>query len=153
MIAWAKIVALLLSQVARGGVEGNKDYQNTIEFVHGLAGLSLDKRIKIISGWYVSLIVLSSSRSAEAGSLIREASQTASEELWERFHALFIESFVSPKTPAHVKALAKLKGKQGGPQLPPEVAKELFEYDGFLLGLGKMSLSESRKVLLALGLC
>jgi hypothetical protein len=68
----------------------------------------------------------------------REASQTASEALWRRTHQLFVEALLSPPNSSQAKALSRLKGKN---LLPADIIKELFEYDAFLLGLGKMSLS------------
>lgn len=54
-VAWAKVASLLLSQAIKGGVEGNKDLQQMLEFVRGLAGLPLDKRTKVLTGWLVPM--------------------------------------------------------------------------------------------------
>lgn len=57
--------------------------------------------------------------------------------MWQAAHRAFVQAFVLPPDPASQKKLAKLLKR------PPskDVADALFTYDGFLHGLGRMSLS------------
>jgi hypothetical protein len=57
--------------------------------------------------------------------------------MWQAAHSTFVQAFVLPPDPASQKKLAKLLKR------PPskDVADALFTYDGFLHGLGRMSLS------------
>lgn len=71
---------------------------------------------------------------------IRQATAQANEVLWRKAHTLYIEAFDAPPDASHVKKLAKLKKNK---VLPPEIHAELFEYESFLVSLGKMSLSAS----------
>lgn len=71
----------------------------------------------------------------------RQAGEAASRALWKRTHTLFVQALHKPDDPAYAKKLQKLKGR--GNTLPPGVEDELFGYDQFLVGLGKMSLSPS----------
>lgn len=59
---------------------------------------------------------------------------------WEKAHKLYVQAFQTPATPADQKKLAKILRKP----LPEHTSKELFEYEGFLRGLGKMNLSTPR---------
>jgi hypothetical protein len=56
---------------------------------------------------------------------------------WEAAHRVFVQAFVFPPDVASQKKLAKLLKRP----VPKEVADALFTYDGFLHGLGRMSLS------------
>ncbi|KAI9454647.1 hypothetical protein BJY52DRAFT_1283286 [Lactarius psammicola] len=58
-------------------------------------------------------------------------------EMWQTAHRAFVQAFVLPPDPASQKKLAKLLKR------PPQkdVADALFTYDGFLHGLGRMSLN------------
>ncbi|KAG5338159.1 putative protein lysine methyltransferase SET5 [Termitomyces sp. J132] len=58
-------------------------------------------------------------------------------ESWKKAHAVFSQAFRSPKTPADQKSLARILKKP----INPVIEKTLFDYDGFLRGLGKMSLN------------
>ncbi|KAG6866311.1 hypothetical protein C0991_005778 [Blastosporella zonata] len=58
-------------------------------------------------------------------------------ESWKKAHAAVLQAFRSPKSPADQKSLAKILKKP----ISPVVEKALFEFDGFLRGLGKMSLN------------
>ncbi|KAH8988997.1 SET domain-containing protein [Lactarius hatsudake] len=57
--------------------------------------------------------------------------------MWQAAHRTFVQAFVLPPDPASQKKLAKLLKR------PPlkDVADALFTYDGFLHGLGRMSLN------------
>jgi hypothetical protein len=59
---------------------------------------------------------------------------------WQAAHKVFVQAFVEPPDTAGQKKLAKLSKLLKRP-LPKEVADVLFTYDGFLHGLGRMSLS------------
>ncbi|KAK1222402.1 hypothetical protein PQX77_014735 [Marasmius sp. AFHP31] len=56
---------------------------------------------------------------------------------WKKAFELYVQAFKRPTSAAHEKKLGKLYKKT----LRPEIEKELFEYEGFLRGLGRMSLN------------
>ncbi|OCH92551.1 SET domain-containing protein [Obba rivulosa] len=56
---------------------------------------------------------------------------------WKRAYQLFIQAFREPADDAHKKKLARLLKKP----LSPAIADELFDYNAFLRGLGRMSLN------------
>ncbi|EMD30911.1 hypothetical protein CERSUDRAFT_163648 [Gelatoporia subvermispora B] len=56
---------------------------------------------------------------------------------WKRAYQLFVQAFRDPTDDAHKKKLAKLLKKP----LSKDIADELFDYDAFLRGLGRMSLN------------
>ena len=56
---------------------------------------------------------------------------------WQAAHKAFVEAFVEPPDAAWQKKLARVLSQPP----PKEVADALFTYDGFLHGLGRMSLS------------
>ena len=58
--------------------------------------------------------------------------------MWQAAHRAFVQAFVLPPDSASQKKLAKLLKRPP----PKDVADALFTYDGFLHGLGRMSLSE-----------
>jgi len=59
---------------------------------------------------------------------------------WKKAYTLFLQAFKEPKTPQESKKLAKLLKKP----LPEDIEHALLDYeDGFLRGLGRMSLSTS----------
>jgi hypothetical protein len=58
-------------------------------------------------------------------------------ETWQAAHSAFVQAFVLPPDTASIKKLAKLLKRP----VPKDVADALFTYDGFLHGLGRMSLS------------
>jgi hypothetical protein len=57
--------------------------------------------------------------------------------MWQAAHRAFVQAFVLPPDPAAQKKLAKLLKRPP----PKDVADALFKYEGFLHGLGRMSLS------------
>jgi hypothetical protein len=73
---------------------------------------------------------------------LRQAEDEASRALWKQTHELFVQALLNPTDTKQSKALLKLKGKDSNKLLPPEVETELFSYDGFLTGLGRISLSQ-----------
>jgi len=68
----------------------------------------------------------------------RQNSAASDEAGWKEGHTLFIQALDKPKDPAHAKKLAKLKRNK---VLPQDISDELFGFEQFLVGLGKMSLS------------
>ncbi|KAH7928037.1 SET domain-containing protein [Leucogyrophana mollusca] len=56
---------------------------------------------------------------------------------WRKAFELYLQAFKEPSHALNQKKLARILKLQ----LPPDMAKELFEYDAFLRGLGRMSLS------------
>ena len=67
--------------------------------------------------------------------------------MWKRAHKLYVQAFQEPATDAEKKRLAKLLKKP----LRQDVADALFDYEAFLRGLGRMSLSTSLSALYFLG--
>lgn len=69
----------------------------------------------------------------------RDAAQQLNEDLWKTSFQLFVQAFDSPPEPIQAKKLSKLmKAKT----LSETVRAELFDYEGFLRCLGRVSLSE-----------
>lgn len=58
-------------------------------------------------------------------------------ETWKQAYQLYVQAFRDPTTEGDKKKLSRLLRKP----LPKEVADSVFEYDAFLWGLGRMSLS------------
>ncbi|KAL4065513.1 hypothetical protein V8B97DRAFT_1166233 [Scleroderma yunnanense] len=58
-------------------------------------------------------------------------------ETWRKAFQLYIQAFKEPKTTAEQRKLAKILRKP----IPESLQREFFEYDGFLRGLGRMSLN------------
>jgi len=56
---------------------------------------------------------------------------------WKAAHKVYIQAFRSPVDPAHQKKLAKLVKQP----LPEDIESELFPYESFLRGLGRMNLN------------
>jgi hypothetical protein len=56
---------------------------------------------------------------------------------WQAAHSAFTQAFVAPPDTVQQRKLAKLLKRP----LPKEIADALFTYEGFLHGLGRMSLS------------
>ena len=59
--------------------------------------------------------------------------------MWKKAHELYLSTFRDAPTPDGKKKLARLIKKP----LPKDIAEELFGYEGFLRGLGRVSLSQS----------
>ncbi len=64
--------------------------------------------------------------------------------MWNKAHKLYVQAFQEPATDAEKKRLAKLLKRP----LRQDVADALFDYEAFLRGLGRMSLSTSLSSLL-----
>ena len=59
-------------------------------------------------------------------------------ETWKAAHRLFVQAFRDPPDPRERRMLLKILSTP----VPEDVCRELFvDYDAFLLGLGRMSLS------------
>jgi len=67
-----------------------------------------------------------------------EATGGELEALWKEAFHLYCHAFDTPKDPALAKRLAKLKRNK---PIPPELHKELFDYENFLLNLGRLNLN------------
>ena len=57
---------------------------------------------------------------------------------WKGAHKLYVQAFRTPVDPAHRTKLARLVKQP----LRDDIENELFPYDAFLRGLGRMNLSE-----------
>lgn len=138
--AWARVVALLLGEwVTSPNVPVGTSASWSM--VRGLAAMSLRERLKALPNWYV--VRLRAPKMLI--DLFRQSSTLATEVLWKKAHQHFIEAFDAPPDPASAKKLAKLKKSKA---LPPDIHQELFGYEDFLVGLGRMSLSEPENRLL-----
>ncbi|TFK48194.1 SET domain-containing protein [Heliocybe sulcata] len=58
--------------------------------------------------------------------------------IWKKAYQVYVQAFQDPPTESAKKKLAKILKKP----LREDVAKELFEYDGFLRSLGRMNLNQ-----------
>lgn len=58
-------------------------------------------------------------------------------ETWRKAYQLYVQAFREPTAAGDKKKLSRLLKKP----LPKEVADDIFTYDAFLWGLGRMSLS------------
>lgn len=58
---------------------------------------------------------------------------------WQKAFKLYVEAFKEPKSPQAKKKLDQILKNP----LPAHIDAELFSYEGFLRGLGRMSLSKS----------
>ncbi|KDQ08958.1 hypothetical protein BOTBODRAFT_47915 [Botryobasidium botryosum FD-172 SS1] len=113
--AWTRLVALILSQHSKGQTE---EMQDSLEFVRSLAGMTFEKRLKLLAGL--------------------KPTDAASMELSKKSHALLVQAFQSPPQLAQQKKLRRILGAK---PLPQDVVNDLLSWDGFHLGLGKMSLN------------
>jgi hypothetical protein len=68
---------------------------------------------------------------------LREQGVEPDRDSWKTAHALYLATFTSPNAPDEQKKLARILKKP----LPESLHKDLFEYDAFLHGLGRMSLN------------
>ncbi|KAF8521089.1 SET domain-containing protein [Hysterangium stoloniferum] len=71
---------------------------------------------------------------------VKENGQTATPRdrvAWENAHKVFMQAFRRPIDESHQKKLAKLTRLA----LPDDIENELFSYEGFLRGLGRMNLN------------
>ncbi|KAG8912598.1 SET domain-containing protein 5 [Tulasnella sp. 417] len=116
--ALARVVALLLGEWAAAGADGKLGEGKDWSMFRSLAGLSLKERVKVLPNWQTTAL--------------------ADQQLWRRAHKLFVEALDKRTNTDSAKKLHKLKKNKN---LPPAIHEELFSYDGFLLGLGKMSLN------------
>ncbi|KAG8878145.1 SET domain-containing protein 5 [Tulasnella sp. 332] len=118
--AWTKVVALLLGEWSAASSNANVKVGTSKEWkvVRGLAAMSLRERLKVLSDW--------------------EVSQHANGVLWKTSHELYVQAFDAPSDPVSAKKLAKLKKNK---VLPDDIHKELFEFENFLIHLGRMSLN------------
>ncbi|KAG8952153.1 SET domain-containing protein 5 [Tulasnella sp. 424] len=115
--AWTRVVALLLAEWVAAGdnkIGEGKDWS----MLRSLAGLSLKERVKVLPNWQTTAL--------------------ADQQLWRRAHKLYVEALDKPSDSGAAKKLSKLKKNKA---LPPAIHDELFSYESFLVGLGKMSLN------------
>lgn len=106
-----------------------------LQVMRGLAELGMEERFRGLG--YVSF-----SRSARRISIDiqsgRENGAEPDRENWKKAHELYLWAFKVPKASDEQKKLAKILKKP----VPESIQRELFEYDTFLRGLGRMSLSQ-----------
>ncbi|KIJ18321.1 hypothetical protein PAXINDRAFT_167508 [Paxillus involutus ATCC 200175] len=86
-----------------------------LQVVHGLAELGMEERFKAL----------------------REKGAEPDRENWRKAYDLYLQAFKVPKSTDEQKKLAKILKKA----VDETIQKELFEYDAFLRGLGRMSLN------------
>ncbi|KAF9562868.1 SET domain-containing protein [Agrocybe pediades] len=116
---WLALHALAqcTSRILQANQLGEAAFQLDWDIVQGLAELSMEDRFKY------------SFKSASTP----EPDRTT----WKKAYTLYVQAFKEPKSPLEQKKLEKLSKKP----LPADVERELFEYEGFLRGLGRMSLN------------
>ncbi|KAG1761207.1 hypothetical protein EDD22DRAFT_897873 [Suillus occidentalis] len=73
----------------------------------------------------------------ERAQCLREQGLEPDRENWRRAFELYLQAFKEPRTPAEQKKLVRILKKP----IPEELQKFTFEYQGFLRGLGRMSLN------------
>jgi hypothetical protein len=102
--------------------------------VSGLGGIGNGRARK---GRLVSFFfnLFTNSRSLNVG---RFGHNEPDREAWKRAHQLFVQALQDPSTEADKKKLARILKKP----IPAHVTSALFDYDNFLRGLGRMSLSK-----------
>ncbi|KAG6819917.1 hypothetical protein H0H93_007388 [Arthromyces matolae] len=105
------------SRVLLAGQRSVEEEDRDWKIVAGFAELGLEERFKY--------------------SFNASGSSEPDRESWKKAHATYLQAFRSPKNPAEVKCLAKILKRP----VSPSVEKALFDYEGFLRGLGKMSLN------------
>ncbi|KAF8440011.1 hypothetical protein L210DRAFT_3645933 [Boletus edulis BED1] len=86
-----------------------------LQVVQGLAELGMEQRFRAL----------------------RDKSIEPDRETWKRAHELYLWTFKLPTSPGDQKKLAKVLKKP----VPESIQRDLFEYDAFLRGLGRMSLN------------
>ncbi|KAG8993796.1 SET domain-containing protein 5 [Tulasnella sp. JGI-2019a] len=116
--AWTRIVALLLGEWVVASPNAKVGASKEWKVVRGLAAMSLRDRLKVLSNW--------------------EGVQHANGELWKTSYDLYVQAFDAPPDSAWAKKLAKLKKNK---TLPNDIRKELFDFENFLVNLGRMSLN------------
>jgi hypothetical protein len=106
-----------------------------------LAELGMEERVK--GGWCVCVCILRApthcpTLHAFASLLLSRLHGVEPDRAtWQAAHRAFTQAFVAPPDTVQQKKFAKLLKRS----LPKEVADALFTYEGFLHGLGRMSLS------------
>lgn len=103
-----------------------------------LADLGMEERVK--GGWCVCVVCapsLIALRSWASLFLSRLHGVEPDRATWQGAHRAFTQAFVAPPDTIQQKKLSKLLKRPP----PKEIADALFTYEGFLHGLGRMSLS------------
>jgi len=73
-----------------------------------------------------------------AEGMVRFGGAEPDRDTWKEAHKLFLRAFLDPQLAQEKKKLSRILKKP----LPESISRELFEYDAFLRGLGRMSLSK-----------
>ncbi|KAG5641930.1 hypothetical protein DXG03_003956 [Asterophora parasitica] len=115
---WMALHALAqcTSRVLLAGQRSHEEEDRDWKTVSGFAELGLEERFKYSFN--------------ESGSEPDRAS-------WKKAHSAFIHAFRTPKSPSDQKSLARILKKP----VNATIETGLFDYDGFLRGLGRMSLN------------
>ena len=69
--------------------------------------------------------------------LCRSGGSEPDKVVWKKAYKLYVQAFDAPSTPSDQKKLARLLKTR----LPEHLHNQVFTYDGFLQGLGRMALS------------
>ncbi|KZV75809.1 SET domain-containing protein [Peniophora sp. CONT] len=104
---------LLLDHAMQG--EDAKTFEDEWKVVNALATLGMEERSK--SGWI--------------------GGSEPDKVVWKKAYKLYVQAFDSPTTPADGKKLARLLKNK----LPEHLHNQIFTYEGFLQGLGRMALN------------
>ncbi|KAL4254690.1 hypothetical protein ABKN59_004451 [Abortiporus biennis] len=95
--------------------EREEDFKSDWNIVHAFAQLGMEERAK--GGWLGGV--------------------EPDRETWKKAYQLYIHAFRDPVTSLEKKKLSRVLKKP----LPQEVSDDIFDYDAFLKGLGRMSLN------------
>jgi hypothetical protein len=137
-LEWQAVHALAqcTSRILLANQQGEDALKTDWELVKGLAVLGMEQRFK--STGYVPMH-FHPSRAFMIKLISILHRREPDQESWQQLFKLYIQAFREPKSVPEQKKLARLLKKP----LELEIEKELFEYGGFLRGLGRMSLSMS----------
>ena len=108
-------------------------FDEDLQVVQGLAELGMEERFR-------ALLCVSSRRSAwriPIDNLESDKGVEPDRENWKKAHELYLWTFKAPKASDEQKKLARILKKP----IPESIERDFFEYDAFLHGLGRMSLS------------
>jgi hypothetical protein len=108
------------------------DLKSDWEVVQGLAMLGMEERFKD-AGYAIMHSALMHGTAINNANHRRELDQVT----WKKCYQLYFQAFREPKSATEQKKLARILKKP----LDPEIEKYFFDYDAFLRGLGRMSLS------------
>lgn len=127
-------LALCTSRLLLAAQRDDGTFDEDLQVVQGLAELGMEERFRgllCVSSRQIAVCIL-------IGNLGRDKGVKPDRENWKKAHELYLLAFKAPKASHEQKKLARILKKP----VPESIEKDLFEYDAFLHGLGRMSLSQ-----------